>query len=212
MRSAVKQSEIEVTNALTELGLTKDILRDAVLIGEIARDSCTANDPKSAPGIFAWARTVRGLRESLLPKNWHKNDDMNFPTVISPDRSFAIAVMTGDEGTGRIEAIPTTKYRKGIATKLAVKSNELSLFSFLPDYVEEKQVDLRLTWILLRRRDEDSVFSELSLPASISKDGQVESWNTRIILDPIEVDPMPTIQDDDGSSEPPVVVTVRRRS
>jgi hypothetical protein len=66
--------------------------------------------------------------------------------------------MTGDEGTGRIEAIPTTKYPKGIATKLAVDSNQYSLFSLLPDYVEEEELEPRLTWILLRRR-EGTLFS-----------------------------------------------------
>jgi hypothetical protein len=211
MRLVVKQREIEVRNALTEMGLTKDNLRDAILAGEAERDGCTTNDPKCAPGIFAWAGTVRALREILLPKNWEKNDDRNFPTVISPDRAFAIAVMTGDEGTGRIEATPSTQYSKGIATKLAVSGNQASLFSVLPDYVEE-EVEPRLTWILLKRREGETVYSELSLPASISKKGHVERWETRIILDPIEVEPTAIIRDDDGPAEPPVVVTVRRRS
>jgi hypothetical protein len=46
----------------------------------------------------------------------------------------------------------------------------------------------------------------------MSKKGHVESWDTRIILDPIEIEPTAAIHDDDGSSEPPVIVTVRRRS
>ena len=127
MRETIKDGQIEVTNALTELGLTNEILREAILTGEAARDNCTANDPPSAPGFAAWARTVRALREILLPNNWSKNDDNNLSTVVSPDGSFAIAVVTGDEGSGQAGAKPQTKYPKGPATIAVIdKINTIS--------------------------------------------------------------------------------------
>lgn len=144
----------------------------------------------------------------MIPKRWTKNDDSNLSTIINPDRSFAITVASGDDGTGRVEAMPQTKYPKGIATKHAVNSNQLFLFQIH----DENEADLRLTWMLLRRRDVDTntVFAELSLPKAMTEEGQVEDWITRIILDPIDIEPTIDIQDD--SSEPPIEVPVRRRS
>ena len=64
--------------------------------------------------------------------------------------------------------------------------------------------------MLLRNRDEEHVFAELSLPESMTEDGQVSDWHTRIILDPIEVDSTLIIGNE--PSEPPIEVPVRRRS
>lgn len=106
MEVAVKTSVIEVTEALAQIGLTKEILRDAILRGEAGRDSCTANDAPGAPGFYAWAGTVRGLRDILTPRGWTRNDDVNYSRVINPDKSIAIAVVTGDEGTGNKDVSP----------------------------------------------------------------------------------------------------------
>jgi hypothetical protein len=207
MTAIVRQSVIEVRTALRELGLESDILREAILRGEVARDSCTANDPPSAPGFDAWARTVRALREILIPRGWSRNDDINLSTIVSPNGSFAITVATGDEGTGRVEADPKTKYPKGPATEAAVNRNQLRLFA-----VDESTAEMQLTWMLLRRRDGESVLSELSLPASMTEDGQVEEWLERIILDPITLGPDLIIRGTPEPSAPPIDIPVRRRS
>lgn len=210
MEVAVKTRVIEVTEALAQLGLTKKILRDAILRGEAGRDSCTANDAPGAPGFYAWAGTVRALRDILTPKGWTRNDDVNYSRVINPDRSIAIAVVTGDEGTGNKDASPKTKYPKGPATQAAVTSNQWSLQFVEFTTVEDDLLETWITWMLLKKRTRDSVFSELSLPSSMTTDGQVESWQTRIILDPMLIDP--NIEFESDSSETPIDVPVRRRS
>lgn len=207
--TVVKTSAIEVVDALTQLSLTAEILSEAILRGEIARDSCTANDAPGAPGFYAWAGTVRALRDILMPQGWSRNDDVCYSRVVSPDRSIAIAVVTGDDGTGNKDANPKTKYPKGTATQAAVSCNQGYLFGE-PLSVEDETPETWLTWMLLRKRTGDSVFAELSLPSSMTKEGQVESWQTRIILNPILVDPNIEVEDD--SSEPPIDVPVRRRS
>ena len=103
----------EVTDALAEIGLSFDVLRDAMLAGETARDSCTANDPSNAAGFDAWARTVRALRERLTLAGWVRNDSDGLPTVIAPSGEIAIVVATGDEATGDRDKTPKTKYPKG---------------------------------------------------------------------------------------------------
>src|ERR1051325_6415929 len=118
--TAIKTSPIEVVDALAGLGLTAEILIEAIRRGEIGRDSCTANDAPGAPGYYAWAGTVRALRDILMPQKWTRNDDECYSRVVSPDRSIAIAVCTGDDGTGNKDVNPKTKYPKGTATQAAV--------------------------------------------------------------------------------------------
>jgi hypothetical protein len=209
--TVVATSTIDVVNALAELGLTAEVLIEAIRRGELARDGCTANDAPSAPGFYAWAGTVRALRDILMPRRWTRNDDVCYSRVISPDRTVAIAVVTGDDGTGKRGANPRTKYPKGAATQAAVSCNQQSLrFEEFAPVEDEGTAETWITWMLLRKRTGDSIFAELSLPLSMTRDGQVESWQTRIILDPILIDPNIEIEDD--SSEPPIDVPVRRRS
>ncbi|HEX8138693.1 MAG TPA: hypothetical protein VF544_14095 [Pyrinomonadaceae bacterium] len=212
MGATVKKGAIERTNALAELGLSEKIVREVILDGEAARNSCTANDAPCIPGIIAWGRSVRSLRDNLIPKGWEKNNEDNFPTVVSPNGKIAIAVATGDEGTGQEKANPKTKYPKGVAAEEAINRNLNSLFAEVraAAQAEKDKRSNRQTWILLKHREKDTVFSELSLPASMTKDEQVKNWLTRIILEPIKTDPNVEVQDD--STAEPIDVPVRRRS
>jgi hypothetical protein len=210
MQPNVKTSPRDITDALAELGLTVEILSDAILRGENARDSCTANDPPSAPGFYSWAGTVRALRDILIPLGWMRNDDVNYSRVVNAELNVAIAVVTGDEGTGNKDMSPKTKYPKGPATQAAVSCNQGNLFGNgdAPE-PEAEPDDNRITWMLLRKRTGDTVYAELSLP-SLMSDGQVERWEGRIILEPMTFDPLIDVEDD--SSEPPIDIVVRRRS
>src|SRR5688572_27925461 len=91
---------IEVISALAALGLDLEMLTEAVLEGEESRDGCTENDPPGAGGYFSYSRTVRRLREILIPRGWKRATDVNFPLVVSPNGKIAIAVSLGDDGTG----------------------------------------------------------------------------------------------------------------
>ena len=210
MQPTVKTSPREVTDALTKIGLTNELLLDAILRGENSRDSCTINDPPSAPGFYSWAGTVRALRDILIPLGWVRNDDVNYSRVVNAELNIAIAVVTGDEGTGNKDISPKTKYPKGPATQAAVSCNQGNLFGMETPEPELEAEEGWTTWMLLRKRTGDLVYAELSLPSLMSKDGQVERWETRIILEPMTFDPLIDIDDDSG--EPPIEVLVRRRS
>lgn len=217
MEANVKRGTIVVANALAELGLDSEILREAILEGEGARDSCTRNDPPAAPGFDAWAKSVRRLREILIPKKWVRNDDGNYSTVVSPDGTIAIAVVTGSDGTGVPDQIPKVKHPKGSETKAAVDRNVRYLFPEMNaaaerEAAEREAAEKRITWMLLKRRDENTVFAELSLPAKISEAGQVEKWEVRIILEPTDVQPTIDVGDNSDSGDLPIDVPVRRRS
>jgi hypothetical protein len=219
-KSVVRERPIEVTDALSALGLNFEILRDAILAGETARDACTANDPSNAAGFDAWARTVRSLRERLIAWAWTRVDADGLPTIISPSGSIAIAVAAGDEGTGKAEASPKTKYPKGPATIAVVTRNRTQL-EFWESNEEQVTVPnpTPQTWFLLRSRMDDTVYAELSLPAAIGDDGRVEEWAERIVLAPISLDPRggilaPPSPDPSGLGDrgEAIEVPVRRRT
>jgi hypothetical protein len=212
----IREGRIAVNRALADLGLRPEYVRDAVLAGESARDSCTANDPRNAPGFFAWARCVRALREILAPLGWIRDDEDALETAINPDGSIAIDVVTGNDETGIPEptAMPNTKYPKGPATGRAINSNRDTLFEALEweeGAIERSNAAKRQTWILLRKRVSDDLLrAELSLPESMTEQGFVERWSIRIILD-IDIGPALARQSS-GPSEPIIDVPVRRRS
>ncbi len=189
----VKTKIYDVTNALDEIGVNAEILKTAILEGEIARDSCTANDPPCLPGFIAWGKTVRVLREELVVKGWARDDSKNYSTVVSPDKKIAIAVATGDEGTGHADKIPHTKYPKGSVTQDAVVQNQRSLFTDVE--FQPKEIN-KVTWILLKTRIGEVIYSELSLPAVITKDGTIVSWDKRILLESLTFDSNIEINDD----------------
>jgi hypothetical protein len=198
----------DVEKALTKLGLTRAPLLDAVKAGWLARETCTANDPPFFAGIFHWARTVRVLRERLIPLGWTRSDEGNFCTVVEPAEQFAIAVASGCEKTGQATAeIPTTKRRRGPSTFDAVQTNaQLYLFS---DFAPEVKMEATCaTWVLLFYHDQKEIRAELSLPNSIGVDGHIDGWRERIILDAQPLDDETPRVPDFG---PDPTIDVRRR-
>jgi hypothetical protein len=222
----VTKGEIGVRQELAVLGLTPEILYDAVAIGESYRALCTLNDPPSFHGVTAWARTLRGMREITSPMGWTKDDAGNYSTVVSPDKSLAIAVATGDKETGiydpaRPFAYPKLKHPKGSMTRLAVSQNASVLYLFPELEADAKAksdaleaAERRITWILLKRREGDTVFAELSLPSKFSDGGQISWWEHRIILEPFDAEPIADVGDDSGddSGDTIIDVPVRRLS
>lgn len=190
----VVSDPVDVDARLAQLGLTAEHLYDAVLEGHLGRANCTAHDPPSFPGMTSWAVTTRGLRQQLIPEGWTSSDTGNYSTILSPDRSIAIVVATGDDATGDPHKGPKTKCAKGPATVGAVDRNQVQLDLFEPapepDVVVLKRHGANdpaepMTWVLLIHGSPRGVRSELSLPVSIGADDRIEKWEERIILPPI---------------------------
>jgi hypothetical protein len=173
---------LSVDRRLERLSLVKDDIERPVFVSEYHRDQRTNNDAPGAPGWIAYTWCVRVLREILIVRGWERSNDQNRATVVSPDGNTSIAVVVGDEGTGKRDMIPDVQTPKGEATKRAVSANQPPLFDYKPFPVRNVfGSDGKQTWFLLRRRTEDAVYIELSLPESIV-DGQVNGWIERIIL------------------------------
>lgn len=213
----IRIDTFDVDSRLAELGLKTALLQEPVMEGMMARSECTPNDPPLYPGFATWARTVRCLREWLIPQpyGWTRSDEGNYPLVVNPNGKMAIAVATGDENTGNPHITPLTKSPKGPRTQSAIEVNQYqgSLF----DALEEVEIQTmahsdRVTWILLQHYDQarKEVRFELSLPTSYS--GKIDGWSERIIFRPLPFDssiaiPVPVLP-----SLPDIDVPLRRRA
>lgn len=192
MQQVIRFEDADVATRLAQLGLEQADLHEPVSQGMLARSECTPNDPPLAPGLITWLRTVRMLREKLIPKQWTRSDEGNYPLVVNPEGNLAIAVASGDEITGNAHANPMTKSPKGPRTQSAIEVNQYqsSLFEVFPEFeIPETPHNDRITWILLQHYDQakKEVRFELSLPSSYS--GKIDGWNERIILTALPFDP-----------------------
>jgi len=202
----------KVDARLREMGLSATVLLSALNAGIASLALASPNHPPNFGGTSLWAEAVRVLRELLIPKGWRKDNSYNFPTVVSPDRKIAVAVASGDEGTGIRKGNPSTHYPRGTVMQRRVEANsQLPLFDDIrrADDAESAE-EAEATWMLLHYRERGQLRCELSLPISINDSGFVENWAERIILTPIQIDPtrMPVLDDEPVNP----TVTVKRRA
>ena len=214
----------EVTEKLTALGLSEEILQGAVSRGFLARLDCTENHPPSIPGIVAWGETICALRENLLPMGWERSNDRNLPLTVNVETGIALTASSGDEFTGLEGATPRTRNSKGPKTKEFVDTNclQLGLFSDMSTVPDDlKVVDEWATWLLLTYRDLGTrvVRCELSRPINIGLDGRVDGWAERIILRsiPFDGDDVSLTRDNGGggsnaNGSDAIRVQIRRRA
>jgi hypothetical protein len=143
--------------------------------------------------MSAWAETVSALREYVIPLGWYRSNENNYALSVDSTGGTAIAVATGDDGTGRPDGTPSTNARKGPSTLEAITVNQLQ-FTFMDERpspargAASRPNNHRATWILLIRRASNEVRCELSLPISIGEDGHIDAWRERILLSSIPLD------------------------
>jgi hypothetical protein len=189
-QSIVRSDVDDVTQRLALLGLEQEQLLQAARRWHFSWSSFTLNHPPIGIGISAWTEAVAALREELLPVGWTRSDERNYALVLHPDGVIAINVATGDSGTGRPDAVPSSKAPKGVSTADAISVNQqqLELDLPVPDVPDIRGDDGPLTWFLLLHRADGEIRSELSLPSAMSPDGRIIRWQERIILSPIQLD------------------------
>jgi hypothetical protein len=210
MPSVVHQADQSNTR-LSDLGLNQDFLRDAVQRGEAERATCTDNDPQIYSGMVPWAKTVRALREALIPLGWRPEEPGNLPLIVNAEGTVGIAVSRGDGLTGVASGSPQTQHPKGPVTVAVVESNQLSLFgqAIVAGQAEPAE-PRRVTWILLIANCGNEIRCELSLPDYVGEDMRVTGWAERIILEPIILGDVPAFSP--AEAEPEISVEVARRT
>jgi hypothetical protein len=194
----------DVAVRLLEIGgLTQDVLREAALLGEQARENCPVSFPVTAPGMLAYFARVGSLRDQLCAYGWEQKCEGGSELVVSPDKAHAIVVASGDVNTGSLTDTPKTKCPKGTRMDEAASRNEMqmSFFDLLGvediSVVRQVQEPGRLTWVLLVARTDKGLAVELSLVGGLGVDGRGEVWLERIVL------PITPLDEGLGMSMPP---------
>jgi hypothetical protein len=209
--------EGDAVDRLADLGLSVEIVERVVRRADAEASICTPLDPPILEGLTRWGRTNRFLREELIPLGWTYDNPRNLPRTIHTSGEFAIVATTGDDLTGLLDLLPTTKYPKGYATVQAVETNEQLTLDFedfdvgAADGQASDAGDL-LTWFMLFHLDDEGFRVELSLPDAIV-DGRITSWAERIILPvfPRDEDRLAALLPGGDDQDGEIVVEVIRR-
>jgi hypothetical protein len=212
MKAAVWSEPDDVDAALARLGLAVAPLVVAVNRGHLAAISRTSNDAPNAAGFYQWNETLRTMREELSAFGFTRSDTGSYSTALRSDKRMAIAVSSGDEGTGIADANPSTRQGKGPRTIAVVSSNAIQ-FELFPGEIMTRppaeDMD-RLTWILLFRAAASELRAELSLPVTMNDGGQISAWRERIILPSQPLDTTLTIPEPDFGPE--LEIEIQRRT
>lgn len=216
MATAVRVRPYEVRQRLAELGLTVELLLDAVRAVAAAHAGCTENDPPAARCWDGWRMGTRRLREMLRPLGWDKDDTDTYSVIVSHERRVQVVVVNSNEGTGVVLGSPLNVARKGPRSVDSAATNR-QLVLELADFPEEFARRVKMaeaaryaTWCLCVHVDADEVRAELSQPVGYAR-GYVVRWEERIILtgdgglsDVVEI--APSNEDDGLSPDFPIVV------
>lgn len=199
------------SGAVEDLGLTVKTLQDALLAGEGGASNMAEFHPVGAAGSVRWFDTVGELRQQLEREHgWKIADPKNSPRIVSPDSTFAVAVIAGDEDTGNVDVDhPGTARKRGPATTDAVNANQLTLFDVPAGSESSGSADIP-TWVLLYFRSDDpsEIRAELSFPTEIVK-GEISRWEKRIVLESIPIEAMIQPRDAGGEKDVPFDVGPR---
>jgi hypothetical protein len=201
----------QAADRLAELGLKPEFFEFALRGADAEARTYTRLDPPNMQGMARYSRTVRLLRERLVPLGWSYDNPRNLARTVSPDGRIAIITTLGDSATGVPHVMPSTRYEKGVATVEAVSRNFLQLT--LPiDLGDEEPIDAdaegTTTWVLLYNVTESEIRCELSLPDSMVE-GYIDTWTERLILPPIPLDAGPQLAEPWAVADPEVLVTRR---
>ena len=212
MKVAIWSEPDDVEAALACLGLAVAPLVVAVNRGHLEAISRTANDAPNAAGFYQWNETLRAMREELALFGFTRSDAGSYSTALRSDKRMAIAVSSGDEGTGVAAASPSTKQGKGPRTIAAVSSNATQLELFPGEIMMPPPADDIdcLTWILLFRAAATELRAELSLPVTMNDGGQISAWRERIILPSQPLDTPFSIPEPDFGPE--LEIKIQRRT
>lgn len=206
--TAVRWQPLDIGARLAVLGLREADLRESALFGMRHALLCTRHEPANVPGVIAWGKCIRFLRDRLVPLGWQANNVRNYASVVKPDGSIALGAAAGDALTGKHgpNQHPSTRSAKGPVTRDAVGINvQLHFEDISNSFPPARRVSGAETWLLLFYWDEsaDEIRVELSLPREMNQQGYVTAWVERIILTPIPLSsrPIESHQADSGDED-----------
>lgn len=201
----------KVISRLSELDttLTEELLLEANMRGYEARLEATPAHAPTAAGTFHWHAFVFALRLALKEQGWTTSDHLNCPSVISPDRTISILIITGDIDTGKEFGSPRNQADKGRVLSEAIDFNRTY------ELFENGAESGTQLWVLLYHAERDhkgvvkEIRTELSLPSRF-ENKKIAGWAERIILRPLSVGKQPDVVTTTPAE--PIDFPVERRS
>lgn len=213
MPAILFKTPFDARRRLAEVGVSVEAVIKSLEAGQLARLSCTENDPPFIAGTEAWRFVVRTLREELLPRGYRKADPNNFSLVINDARRINIVVASGDGLTRNSSGNPRTKHLKGLFTEAVIFRNKIEGDLFPESLSEELRTAVSVleypTWILLIYITDEEMRAELSFPDQI-ENGQIISWKERIFIP--DAGDGATLKPADDVLGPDIDVPVRRKA
>src|SRR6266478_497007 len=135
MKAKLLVNPIEINNRLETLGWKREDLLEVVQSMVGARNSCTENDPPSAPGWKAWCDGTRRLREIGTLLGLDRDEGGQISSIYDRKRGVKIAVCNTDDGTGIEARQPQNRSKKGAATDRAISTNQVVFGSIVDQAV-----------------------------------------------------------------------------
>ena len=197
---------------LIQLGVkSPDIIRDAVQHGAgTARSASTPHHPANYAGMRMWAETLYALADQASPYGWRCESFKGVDMVTNHETGIAILVTAGDGATGEPHYSPDALYERPEMVRAIVSGALDTMWD-----AERGRALKWQAWMLLHNRHaaaEGIIPAELSLPATITKDGHVLSWTERLLISadrPLDGDRQ---LEATSPRTPAPVVQVRRRA
>lgn len=175
---------------LEQLSLNQGILHEALRQGNLYKARTTSHHPRLYRYQVMSAETIAALRDQLIQYGWEKCNDGNYELTRNAPLGVAIAVASGDSGTGIPSRTPSNKSPKGRYTVEAVEINRQLQDDLFPELLPQQKelIDMDETWVLLHNVTETEIKAELSKPSEIDASGMIVAWSERIILGSIPLD------------------------
>ena len=208
-------ADIDTRLLKLDSALTSNLLLEVMKRGYEARIEATPASAPTAAGILYWLASVHSLRTALVERHWSINNNQNCPIIISPDKSVAIVVMTGNSDTGKEFGNPTNQADKGVVLGAAVQRNrQYELFENAAISELQKPEGGTQLWVLLYHVENGfkgvkGIRTELSFPSSFQKK-KIVGWSERIILRSISTISTPLITP--SLPVTPIEVVVERKT
>jgi hypothetical protein len=216
LQTAIHSLENDAEDVLQSMGLSGEMMAGICRQGLAHYLTATPFHPLNAPGLLMYLELVKAVREALVSTGWGLDED-GLALTFNEKRGIAIAVRSGDTAAGDPKKNPSFKYPESATMFEAIESNarQLGLFDGVAGFAafatpeKPKRIDFRKfqTWWLLHHVDtgKNVMRAELSLPVKIGEGGEMDEWQTRIILGPIPFDDEPPVEPaggvDPGGSE-----------
>jgi hypothetical protein len=171
----------QVNQQLTELGLSRDLVRDIAMAASAARADSLAVDPSFTPGMLSFIHGVRAMRLRLLPLGWRISRTGNVESTVNDRYNVQLFFQNVDRACGTAD--PVAVSGKGAAARNLVKAGQLDMFAdeFESAGADEFVGKTPTVWMVCVSSDDESVRAEVSCP-DVFNGNHFEGFKKRIFV------------------------------